>query len=106
MFIFYQNAFNIVIFLLTLKDIESDFFEEKNNNNTFALSDAPQVSPKHHTKEIILINGKEGKKLGFSLAGGAEYNSPLVVKNILPGGIAALDGRLQIGIILYNCVLC
>ena len=58
-------------------------------------------STKYHTKEIILINGREGKKLGFSLSGGAENGSPLVVKNILAGGIAAMDGRLKVG--MYIC---
>jgi len=54
-------------------------------------------SPAYHTKEVILINGRDGKKLGFSMTGGAEHNFPLTIKNILPGGIASDDGRLKIG---------
>eukprot|EP00111_Clytia_hemisphaerica_P000659 TCONS_00001945-protein len=80
-------------------DVSPELFE--NNNNIFIGDvESPRLytpTSEHHTKEIILINGRDGKKLGFSMAGGAEYGSPLVVKNILAGGIASLDGRLRIG---------
>lgn len=86
-------------FLFVYQDVSPELFE--NNNNIFIGDvESPRLytpTSEHHTKEIILINGRDGKKLGFSMAGGAEYGSPLVVKNILAGGIASLDGRLRIG---------
>ena len=43
----------------------------------------------------IEIN-KSGGGFGFSIRGGAEYNSPLCVLRIADGGAAEKDGRLRV----------
>lgn len=39
---------------------------------------------------------RSGGGFGFSIRGGAEYNSPLCVLRIADGGAAERDGRLRV----------
>ena len=50
-----------------------------------------------HSIEII----RSGGGFGFSIRGGAEYNSTLCVLRIAEGGAAENDGRLQVGLLIY-----
>ena len=47
------------------------------------------------------MNGKDGKRLGFSIVGGSDSKNGqtigIHIKTVLPDGIAAEDGRLKIG---------
>eukprot|EP00731_Ephydatia_muelleri_P003257 Em0001g3257a len=40
---------------------------------------------------------RDGTGFGFSIRGGAEYNAPLCVLRMAPGGAAERDGRLRVG---------
>lgn len=67
------------------------------NESTNIVVESKRV--KKHTKEVILINGKDDKKLGFSIIGGADdlTHPNISIKNIMQGGIIAEDGRLKTG---------
>ena len=60
-------------------------------------------SCKREIKEVKLSNGKNSKKLGFSICGGKDKNGNgvgIFIKTILPDGIAAEEGTLKIGEVL------
>lgn len=57
-------------------------------------------SCKREIKEVKLSNGKNDKRLGFSICGGKDKNGNgvgIFIKTILPDGIAAEEGSLKIG---------
>jgi hypothetical protein len=48
-------------------------------------------------REMTLDNGRFGKKLGFSIIGGCDTGMGIIVKTVLPDGLAAYEGSLMIG---------
>ncbi|XP_063154111.1 inaD-like protein isoform X3 [Candoia aspera] len=66
---------------------------QSSRRNSSAVSDAnvPEMISWGHTEEVELIN--DGSGLGFGIVGGK--SSGVVVRTIVPGGLADRDGRLK-----------
>jgi C-terminal processing protease CtpA/Prc len=46
---------------------------------------------------VIELRKHQSSGFGFSIRGGKEFNIPLYVLKLAPNGVAAMDGRLQVG---------
>ena len=57
----------------------------------------PPPHPSSDDEDILHIEiHRDGTGFGFSIRGGAEYNAPLCVLRMAPGGAAERDGRLRV----------
>ncbi|XP_075792235.1 inaD-like protein isoform X3 [Pelodiscus sinensis] len=68
---------------------------QRNSGTSSVLSDThpPETIQWGHTEEVELIN--DGSGLGFGIVGGK--SNGVVVRTIVPGGLADRDGRLRTG---------
>ena len=62
-----------------------------------SLPPLPPPSPSSDDEDILHIDiQRDPNGFGFSIRGGSEYNAPLCVLRMAPGGAAERDGRLRV----------
>uniref|UniRef100_A0A2K6SXT7 InaD-like protein n=1 Tax=Saimiri boliviensis boliviensis TaxID=39432 RepID=A0A2K6SXT7_SAIBB len=85
-----QNLGKVDIFV---KDVQPGGVADSSTSSSRTDTTLPETVCWGHVEEVELIN--DGSGLGFGIVGGK--TSGVVVRTIVPGGLADRDGRLQTG---------